>query len=250
MTAFCGCLIRVDFRQKPTISFLAATWTEGSNRWRLSVYSLHTRSNIPITSSCYAVSMNVTKSTGSMAFTTNVCVLIRVRCYLDFHLQWLGKRRYSITLWKKFNDCFNCLPIAAIIGEKIFAVHGGLSPDLQSMEQIRKISRPTDVPDTGENDFYVRLTINEHLSATTMIRSALWLDMVWPWRGNYWMGGECQRVDFHIWTRCRIALSSKVRHGPDLPVTSGEESLAMLALDHLFMARSLRTDMNSSRRGI
>lgn len=29
-------------------------------------------------------------------------------------------------------------------------MHGGLSPDLQSMEQIRRVMRPTDVPDTGE----------------------------------------------------------------------------------------------------
>ena len=28
-------------------------------------------------------------------------------------------------------------------------MHGGLSPDLQSMEQIRRVMRPTDVPDTG-----------------------------------------------------------------------------------------------------
>ena len=33
--------------------------------------------------------------------------------------------------------------------EKIFCCHGGLSPDLQSMEQIRRIMRPTDVPDQG-----------------------------------------------------------------------------------------------------
>ncbi|KAJ1552031.1 Serine/threonine-protein phosphatase pp1, partial [Cladochytrium tenue] len=59
------------------------------------------------------------------------------------------KRRYNIKLWKTFTDCFNCLPIAAIIDEKIFCMHGGLSPDLQSMEQIRRILRPTDVPDTG-----------------------------------------------------------------------------------------------------
>lgn len=59
------------------------------------------------------------------------------------------KRRYSVKLWKIFTDCFNCLPIAAIIDEKIFCCHGGLSPDLHSFEQIRRIARPTDVPDTG-----------------------------------------------------------------------------------------------------
>ena len=61
-----------------------------------------------------------------------------------------GKRRFNIKLWKTFTDCFNCLPIAAIVDEKIFCCHGGLSPDLQSMEQIRRIMRPTDVPDTGK----------------------------------------------------------------------------------------------------
>lgn len=55
------------------------------------------------------------------------------------------KRRYSIALWKVFNDCFNYLPFAAIVDRKIFAVHSGLSPDLQSLSQIRDIKRPTDV---------------------------------------------------------------------------------------------------------
>ena len=59
------------------------------------------------------------------------------------------KRRFNIKLWKTFTDCFNCLPVAAVIDEKIFCCHGGLSPDLQSLEQIRRIMRPTDVPDTG-----------------------------------------------------------------------------------------------------
>merc|ERR1712139_151739 len=59
------------------------------------------------------------------------------------------KRRYNIRLWKTFTDCFNCMPVAAIIDEKIFCVHGGLSPDLTDMEQIRRVPRPTDVPDQG-----------------------------------------------------------------------------------------------------
>ncbi|CAK9108360.1 Serine/threonine-protein phosphatase PP1 [Durusdinium trenchii] len=59
------------------------------------------------------------------------------------------KRRYNIKLWKTFTDCFNCLPIAAIIDEKIFCMHGGLSPDLHTMDQVKRVMRPTDVPDTG-----------------------------------------------------------------------------------------------------
>lgn len=69
--------------------------------------------------------------------------------YFYLILLLTGKRRYNIKLWKTFTDCFNCLPVAAIVDEKIFCCHGGLSPDLQSMEQIRRIMRPTDVPDQG-----------------------------------------------------------------------------------------------------
>ena len=57
------------------------------------------------------------------------------------------KRRTNIKVWKGFIDAFNTLPIAAIVAGKIFCVHGGLSPQLQHMDDIRQIARPTDVPD-------------------------------------------------------------------------------------------------------
>lgn len=59
------------------------------------------------------------------------------------------KRRYSIRLWKTFTDCFNCVPVSACIDEKILCMHGGLSPELSNLEQIKRVVRPTDVPDTG-----------------------------------------------------------------------------------------------------
>ncbi|BEJ15988.1 hypothetical protein CspHIS471_0505930 [Cutaneotrichosporon sp. HIS471] len=59
------------------------------------------------------------------------------------------KRRTNIKTWKTFIDVFNALPIASIVASKIFCVHGGLSPSLQSMDDIRRIQRPTDVPDYG-----------------------------------------------------------------------------------------------------
>ena len=59
------------------------------------------------------------------------------------------KRRYNVKLWKSFTDLFNFLPVAAIIDDKILCMHGGLSPDLKSIQNIQNISRPTDIPDTG-----------------------------------------------------------------------------------------------------
>jgi len=59
------------------------------------------------------------------------------------------KRRYNIKLWKQFCDVFNCLPVCGLIDEKIICMHGGLSPDLVQMDQVRSAARPTDIPDSG-----------------------------------------------------------------------------------------------------
>ncbi|KAI9207517.1 serine/threonine protein phosphatase Pzh1 [Polychytrium aggregatum] len=63
------------------------------------------------------------------------------------------KRRCNLKIWKVFTDAFNCLPIAAIVAEliflAIFCVHGGLSPSLNNMDEVRMIERPCDVPDFG-----------------------------------------------------------------------------------------------------
>ncbi|KAJ8308696.1 hypothetical protein KUTeg_013570 [Tegillarca granosa] len=79
-----------------------------------------------------------------------------------------GKRRFREKLWKTFIDCFNCLPVAAVIDDKIFCCHGGLSPDLQSLEQIRRIMRilcdllwsdpERDLKGWGENDRGISFT--------------------------------------------------------------------------------------------
>jgi len=59
------------------------------------------------------------------------------------------KRRYSIKLWRIFGDCFNCMPVTAVIADKIICMHGGLSPDLECLSQIAEIERPTEVPEDG-----------------------------------------------------------------------------------------------------
>ena len=59
------------------------------------------------------------------------------------------KAKFNIKMFRAFTDFFNHLPVAALISEKIFCVHGGLSPDLKNVHDILSISRPTDIPETG-----------------------------------------------------------------------------------------------------
>jgi serine/threonine-protein phosphatase PP1 catalytic subunit len=59
------------------------------------------------------------------------------------------KRRYSVKLWRTFADCFMCMPVAAVVENKILCMHGGLSPELVTLSQIFEIKRPCDIPDDG-----------------------------------------------------------------------------------------------------
>lgn len=59
------------------------------------------------------------------------------------------KRRFSVKLWKMFSQTFNCMPLVGVVENRIFCCHGGLSPDLHSLEQVRRIARPTDIPNSG-----------------------------------------------------------------------------------------------------
>lgn len=59
------------------------------------------------------------------------------------------KRRYDVKLWKTFVDVFCCLPVAALVGERVFCMHGGLSKDFNSFQQIANICRPCDIPESG-----------------------------------------------------------------------------------------------------
>ncbi|XP_034234230.1 serine/threonine-protein phosphatase PP1-beta-like, partial [Thrips palmi] len=61
----------------------------------------------------------------------------------------LERRGYSQSLQKRFADCFNCMPLAAVVGGRIFCCHGGLSPELRDLEQINMLPRPADVPRSG-----------------------------------------------------------------------------------------------------
>ena len=46
-------------------------------------------------------------------------------------------------------ESFDCMPIAALIDNKILAVHGGISPELTTLSAINKINRFKEIPQNG-----------------------------------------------------------------------------------------------------
>lgn len=59
-------------------------------------------------------------------------------------------RKYgSPDVWRYCTEIFDYLSLSAIIDGKIFCVHGGLSPSIQYLDQIRTIDRKQEVPHDG-----------------------------------------------------------------------------------------------------
>eukprot|EP01088_Endostelium_zonatum_P008954 TRINITY_DN22139_c0_g1_i1.p1 TRINITY_DN22139_c0_g1~~TRINITY_DN22139_c0_g1_i1.p1 ORF type:complete len:317 (-),score=64.94 TRINITY_DN22139_c0_g1_i1:37-951(-) len=59
-------------------------------------------------------------------------------------------RKYgSVNVWRYCTEIFDYLSLSAIVSDKIFCVHGGLSPNISNLDQIRTINRKQEVPHEG-----------------------------------------------------------------------------------------------------
>ena len=52
-------------------------------------------------------------------------------------------------IWKAFTDLFDYMPLTAVVENQIFCPHGGLSPSVDSLDDVRKIDRFQEVPHEG-----------------------------------------------------------------------------------------------------
>ena len=59
-------------------------------------------------------------------------------------------RKYgSANVWKMFTDLFDYIPMTALVENSIFGMHGGLSPSIESLDDVRGHDRIQEVPHEG-----------------------------------------------------------------------------------------------------
>jgi serine/threonine-protein phosphatase PP1 catalytic subunit len=59
------------------------------------------------------------------------------------------RRRLNKQIFGNFIRVFKYLPIAAVIDNKVFCVHGGISKDLHKVDQLLKMKKPDQIPQEG-----------------------------------------------------------------------------------------------------
>lgn len=140
------------------------------------------------------------------------------------------KRRCGTSkVWKYYVDCFNSLPFAGIISDKIFCVHGGISPYLQDMSQIEKILRPTEVPQDG------------------LLTDLLWSDPeknIVDWQPNSDRGVSCYFSKKNVSTFCKRFQFDLVIRG-HMVVEDGYEFFGKKRLVTIFSAPNYCGEFNN-----
>lgn len=59
-------------------------------------------------------------------------------------------RKYgNANVWKFFTDTFDFLPMTAVVADRIFCLHGGLSPSIDTLDHARDLDRVQEVPHEG-----------------------------------------------------------------------------------------------------
>ena len=139
-------------------------------------------------------------------------------------------RKYgNANVWKYFTDTFDYLPMTAVVSDRIFCLHGGLSPSIDTLDHARELDRVQEVPHEGPmcdlvwsdpDDRYVSFMEDRPLTSASSShpRAQLWLGYFTTGRRLHVWPGHHRTIHAHQRSPLYCA-SPPARHGR-LPVAA------------------------------
>ena len=98
----------------------------------------------------------------------------------------VGQKKYSEALYNASVLAFQAMPLAAIVNKQFFCVHGGLSPELQTIEDLQKVHLASPFPSGKDIDELADCGRQVHRlcepGSSGIICDILWSDPAKNWR--------------------------------------------------------------------
>lgn len=108
-----------------------------------------------------------------------------------------GKIKYSEQVYDSCMEAFDCLPLAALMNQQFLCVHGGLSPEIHTLDDIKKVHK--------QFKMISRVLLRQKVASDTLLSPGI--ETYFIRKGLWWVNTCLIRILFNMKKPCLIVVS-------------------------------------------